>query len=601
MHRSFRLLIIVGMMAAALLAACSEQPSSPDKQSGIQAPLFNKAPGAEYLNDEYIVVFKDEVTNVDGDVNAIAKVNGFTADHRYKSAIKGFAGRLSPAQLDALRYDPRVAYIEQDQVMRIAVTQTGATWGLDRIDQASLPLSTTYTYNYTGTGVDAYIIDTGIRLTHNDFGGRAFTGYDAITIGGTATDGNGHGTHVAGTVGGATYGVAKSVTLYAVRVLDNLGNGTTAGVVAGIDWVTANHSSTRPSVANMSLGGGASTTLDAAVQASINHGVTYVVAAGNSMANAGNYSPARVAAAITVAATASNDAFATSYSNYGSVVDILAPGSSITSDYYSSNTAAAIMSGTSMASPHVAGVAALYLEAFPTSTPAQVSTALTANASLNKITSVPSGTVNKLLYSIFDTTPPTIPAAPVLSSPANGATSVALPPTLSWTASTGATSYQVQVSTSSAFTTTVYDAAGLAATSTSVAGLATSTVYYWRVNATNSAGTSGWSSVWSFTTAASSGSAPAAPTLSSPANGATNVSRTPTLSWVASTGATSYRVQVSTSSTFTTLTRDLSGITTTSTTLATLSGRTRYYWRVNATNAYGTSVWSSVRYFTTRR
>jgi subtilisin family serine protease len=600
MHRSFRLLIIVGMMAAALLAACSEQPSAPDKQSNIQAPLFNKTPGAEYLNDEYIVVFKDEVANVDSDVNAIVKTHGFTADHRYKSAVKGFAGKLSPAQLEALRYDPRVAYIEQDQVMRIAATQTGATWGLDRIDQASLPLSTTYTYNYTGAGVDAYIIDTGIRLTHNDFGGRALTGYDAITIGGTATDGNGHGTHVAGTVGGTTYGVAKSVMLYAIRVLDNSGNGTTSGVVAGIDWVTANHSSTRPSVANMSLGGGASSTLDAAVQTSISHGVTYCVSAGNSAADAVNYSPARVAAAITVGATTSTDGFAY-YSNYGSIVDILAPGSSITSDYYSSNTATAIMSGTSMASPHVTGAAALYLEANPTATPAAVATALTANATLGKITSVPSGTVNKLLYTLFDVTPPAIPAAPVLSSPVNGATSVALPPTLSWTASTGATSYQVQVSTSSAFTTTAYDVAGLTATSASVTGLAASTIYYWRVNATNSAGTSGWSSVWSFTTAATSGSAPAAPTLISPANGATNVSKTPTLSWNASTGATSYQVQVSTSSTFTTLTRDLSGITTTSTTLATLSGRTRYYWRVNATNAYGTSVWSSVRYFTTKR
>jgi hypothetical protein len=188
-----------------------------------------------------------------------------------------------------------------------------------------------------------------------------------------------------------------------------------------------------------------------------------------------------------------------------------------------------------------------------------------------------------------------------LSSPTNGATNVSVPPTLSWSASSGATSYAVQVATSSSFTTIVYSASGLTTTSTSATGLSASTIYYWRVNATNSAGTSDWSSVYSFTTASSSGSAPAAPTLSSPSNGATNVSTSPTLSWSASTGATSYRLQVSTSSTFSTLTKDVSGITLTSQQVTGLSRNSRYYWRVNATNAYGTSDWSSVRYFTTRR
>jgi aqualysin 1 len=595
MHHSLRWLLVVGLAVVTLFAGCSDQPFTPQPESTAQAPLFNKAPGAKYIDGAYIVVFKDGVADADMSINAVGKQHGFTPDFHYTHSIKGFSGRMSMTVVEALRNDPRVAYIEQDQVAHIVTTQTGATWGLDRIDQTSLPLSTTYTYDYTGAGVDAYIIDTGIRFTHNDFGGRAHTGYDAVTIGGTAADGNGHGTHVAGTIGGTTYGVAKAVTLYAVRVLDNTGSGTYSQVIAGIDWVTGNHSTSRPSVANMSLGGGASTAVDAAVTNSIASGVTYCIAAGNDYANAGNYSPARVAAAITVGATTSSDGFA-NYSNYGSVVDILAPGTNVTSDYYSSNTATATLSGTSMATPHVTGACALYLEAHPTATPAQVAAALVANATPNKITSVPSGTVNKLLYTLFSTTPP---ATPVLSSPANGATGVTIPATLSWAASTGATSYNVQVSIASDFSSYAYNQSGITATSASVSGLSASTLYYWRVSATNSAGTSGWSTVYSLTTAA--GSAPAAPTLSSPANGATNVSRTPTLVWNASTGATSYRVQASTSSSFATLAYDKSGVTTTSQVTSQLGSRVTYYWRVNATNAYGTSAWSSVRNFRTKR
>lgn len=599
MRHSLRWLLLAGLAAAALVAGCSEHPVSPPPES-TQAPLINSVAGAEYVDGAYIVVFKDDVKDVDLAIEAVADKAATAPTYRYKSAVKGFAGRMSADRVEALRSDPRVAYIEQDQVIRLSAVQTGATWGIDRVDQLDLPLGTTYEYNATGAGVKAYIVDTGILLTHSDFGGRAISGYDAID-GGDAIDANGHGTHVAGTVGGTTYGVAKGVTLVAVRVLDASGSGTTSGVVSGIDWVTSNHAAGELAVANMSLGGSASTTLDNAVIAAIADGVTFCVAAGNDYKNAGNYSPARVAAAITVGATTSSDGFA-SYSNYGSVLDILAPGSSIKSDYYTSTTATATMSGTSMATPHVTGACALYVEANPTAAPAEVAAGLVAASTAGTITSVPSGTVNRFLYTLFSGgSTPEVPAAPALSSPSNGATSVSIPPTVAWAASTGATSYRCQVSTSSSFGTTVYDTSGLTATSASVTGLSTSTTYYWRVNATNSAGTSDWSSVYSFTTAASSGSAPAAPTLSSPANAATNVSRTPTLVWAASTGATSYTYQVSTSSTFSTVARSGTVTGTSATISSSLSRYTRYYWRVNASNSYGTSSWSSTSYFTTRR
>lgn len=456
----------------------------------------------------------------------------------------------------------------------------------------------TYNYYQTGAGVDAYIIDTGIRFTHTDFGSRAVPGVDEITPGGSANDGNGHGTHVAGTTGGAAYGIAKTVRLIAVRVLDNSGSGTYAQVIAGVDWVTGDHT-TRPAVANMSLSGSASTSLDQAVRTSIADGVTYCVAAGNNGTNASNRSPARVAEAITVGATDSSDRWA-SFSNYGSVLDILAPGVSITSDWNTSDTATNTIYGTSMATPHVAGAAALYLEANPTATPAQVASGLVAIGTPGVISGVPSGTVNLLLYTLSGSTPPpTPPAAPVLSSPANGATGISTSPTLSWYASSGASTYGVEVSTVSDFSTLVVDRSGLTTTSTTVTGLAANTLYYWRVNATNVAGDSPWSTVWSFTTVA--GSPPPAPTLVSPANGSSNVSRTPTLTWNASQGATAYRVQVSTRSDFRTTVYDNPNITATSVTLPQLGSRTRYYWHVSASNSYGTSPYSATWNFRTMR
>ena len=461
-----------------------------------KAPILRSASVPDDLKDSYIVVFKDDGENVDAEVDAEVEHQGRSfgvkADHTYKHALKGFAGKITGAALEELRNNPRVKYIEQDQKAHIVGSQSPTpSWGLDRSDQHLLPLDATYNYNQTGSNIDAYIFDTGIRLTHSDFGGRAITGFDAITSGGTATDGNGHGTHVAGTVGGSAYGIAKNVHLIAVRVLNNQGSGTYSQVIAGLDWAVANHTPNQPAVGNMSLGGPVSTALDDAIRRVIGDGIVLCVAAGNNGLNASSYSPSRVAEAITVGATSSTDVFA-SWSNYGSIVDILAPGVSITSDYYTSNTATATMSGTSMATPHVAGAAALYLEANPTATPAQVESGLKANATPNTITSVPSATVNLLLYTILGSPPPA-PTAPILNSPADAATGVAIPATVSWNASSGATSYTVQVSTSTDFGTGTIVISGIAGTSTNVTGLSDNTPYYWRVNATNAGGTSNWS------------------------------------------------------------------------------------------------------------
>ena len=288
--------------------------------------------------------------------------------------------------------------------MTASTTETGATWGIDRIDQHNLPLSGTYSYTNNGAGVTAYIIDTGIFFGHAEFGGRAKTGFDAVTSGGNAADCNGHGTHVSGTVGGNTYGVAKGVSLVAVRVLGCNGSGSTSGVVAGIDWVTSNHVAGQPAVANMSLGGGASTALDAAVRNSIADGVAYAIAAGNGnfigiAQDACKYSPARVTEAMTIGATDRTDKKA-SWSNYGNCVDWFAPGISITSAWYTSTTATNTISGTSMATPHTTGVAALYLATNRSATPQQVRDALYAATTKGAVTSSKT-TNNHLLFTNY--------------------------------------------------------------------------------------------------------------------------------------------------------------------------------------------------------
>jgi len=393
--RSIRILVLAG--SAATLAACAGESATPVAADRV-APVLSAADASRALEGQYIVVLEEGANP-----RSVAAVAGVSPRFVYTTALRGFSAELNGGQLNALRHNPNVAFIEQDQEVSIAATQAGATWGLDRTDQRNLPLSTSFTYLNTGLGVNAYIIDTGINFNHVEFAGRASTGYDAVTLGGTAADCQGHGTHVSGTVGGLTWGIAKTVNLKAVRVLNCQGSGTNAQVAAGMDWVAANH--VKPAVANMSLGGGASTAVDAATNGMINAGVTVVVAAGNGnflgiAQNACNYSPARVPNAITVGATTSTDAKA-SYSNYGTCLDIFAPGSSITSADYASTTGSKVLSGTSMAAPHVTGVAALYLQSNPAATPQQVRDALVNNSTPSKVTSPGSGSPNRLLFSAY--------------------------------------------------------------------------------------------------------------------------------------------------------------------------------------------------------
>ena len=364
-----------------------------------------RAGGSTAVPGSYIVVLKDSAVTtpggltltsaISGKAQSLAKAHGGSVAQVFSAALHGFEARVSELEAKNLAADDAVAFVEQNHRVSIAGTQANPpSWGLDRIDQSNLPLDSSYTYPNTASNVHAYIIDTGILTTHSTFGGRASSGYDFVDNDSFATDCNGHGTHVAGTVGGSTYGVAKAALLVGVRVLDCAGSGTNAGVIAGVNWVTSN--AIKPAVANMSLGGGASTALDTAVSNSIAAGITYGIAGGNDNANACNYSPARVSAAITVGATTSSDARA-SYSNYGSCLDIFAPGSSITSAWYSSTTATNTISGTSMATPHVVGAAALILADNPSYTPAQVRTAMIGNATSGVVTSPGTSSPNLLL------------------------------------------------------------------------------------------------------------------------------------------------------------------------------------------------------------
>ncbi|MET4642200.1 subtilisin family serine protease [Streptomyces atratus] len=359
------------------------------------APAMGTVYGADAataVSGSYIVMLDQKA-----DKAKLAKEYGGKLKRTYSSALNGFsANGLSQTEAKRLAADPAVSKVVQNKKFHIDATQDNPpSWGLDRIDQTETAGDHAYTYpDSAGEGVTAYVIDTGVRVTHKEFEGRATSGFDAVDNDDSADDGNGHGTHVAGTIAGATFGVAKKAKIVAVRVLDDSGSGSTEQVVAGIDWVTAHHEG--PSVANMSLGGGADPALDAAVQKAIASGVTFAVAAGNESADASEGSPARVPEAITVASSTVDDE-QSSFSNYGSVVDIYAPGSDITSSWNDSDDATNTISGTSMATPHVVGAAAVYLAGHPDAAPAEVATALTDGATPDAISNATEGTPNKLL------------------------------------------------------------------------------------------------------------------------------------------------------------------------------------------------------------
>jgi subtilisin family serine protease len=416
------------------LAACAVDDRDPRTAALDPAPLFDEGPldeaaptvpptklvlRADAVPNRYIVVMKTgqrrAVRDLDSAIERLATTHTAEVQARYTAALEGFAASMSDADAAALAADPDVAWVEQDAVVHTTATQNAATWGIDRVDQPTLPLDTRFKYLNAGAGVTAYVLDTGLRATHQEFTGRVMPGFTAINDGQGTNDCHFHGTHVAGTIAGKVLGVAKEANVVPVRVLDCGGSGLTSGIIAGLDWVAANRR--LPAVANMSLGGPASAAEDTAVRNVIAAGVPVVVSAGNDDVDACTQSPAREPQAITVAASSNIDARA-SFSNFGTCVDVFAPGVDITAASFAGDTLARIVSGTSQAAPHVAGAVALYLAANPTATPAAVAQALATHAHTGKITD-PKGSPNLLVNTMFvDTTRPVA----AIMSPASGAT-----------------------------------------------------------------------------------------------------------------------------------------------------------------------------------
>ncbi|HVK21590.1 MAG TPA: S8 family serine peptidase [Actinokineospora sp.] len=483
-----------GLAAAAAITAAVVMPNS---ASAAEGTILAEG-SADAIKDSYIVVLKDNLTaqaDVSGRAGDLAGRYGGKVGFTYKSALRGFSVTMSAQQARKLAADPAVSFVEQDRAVKMLTDQLNPpSWGVDRVDQRDLPLNQKYTYSTGASNVTAYIIDTGINYNHTDFGGRATFGFDAFSDGQNGKDCQGHGTHVAGTVGGATYGLAKEVKLKAVRVLNCQGGGSITTETAGVDWVTAN--AVLPAVANMSLYTGTanepSSVLDTAVKNSIAKGVTYVVAAGNFNDDSCKYSPQRVRETINVGNSTNTDARA-STSSYGVCTDLYAPGSSIVSASYSNNSGSATMSGTSMASPHVAGAAALYLAGNTSATPAQVHQAIIDAATPNKVTNPGTGTPNRLLYVGGGTTPP---GSVSVTNPGNQTSAVgtAISPlqlsasgaTAPYTWSATGLPTGLSISTSGAITGTP-SAAGtynVTATATPATGTAGSTSFTWTVGTT---------------------------------------------------------------------------------------------------------------------
>lgn len=399
----------MGAVFSLFVLGCADEPFAPEGPTQAQLKSATERefapPAADDLSNMYVVVFRDDVLDPRRAAEELTRIHGGEIHYIYRHVLKGFGATLPPESARAIERSPIVHHITPAKKVVAVGTQTNAPWGLDRIDQRDLPLSGTYTYTQTGAGVRAYIVDTGILTAHTEFGGRASVGYDAF--GQDGQDCDGHGTHVAGITGAATYGVAKGVSLVSVRVLDCNGEGTTLGLIAGIDWVQYNH--VKPAVANLSIvlvrSDGTETSdpdVDNAVASLINAGVSAVIAAGNTGVDACNVSPARTAAAITTAASNSSDyRWVGTYnaSNTGSCVDIFAPGQQILSTYIGSNTATATLTGTSMAAPHVAGVVATYLERNPGTTPSAMRGEIMSTATTNRLQNIGAGSPNVLVMS----------------------------------------------------------------------------------------------------------------------------------------------------------------------------------------------------------
>jgi hypothetical protein len=482
-----------------LLSACSEEPTNPAADGEYRNPGMSKlsdASGKPEIVDRYIVVFKDNVMNAETMVDELTRGIGAQVHFRYGRVLKGFAATIPAQALEGIRRNPNVSYIEQDAYAGIDVQSNPPSWGLDRIDQVQLPLDNQYAYPNTGSEVTVYILDSGIRMDHVEYSSRVVSGYDFIDNDADASDCHGHGTHVAGTVGGTNVGVAKGATLVAVRVLDCSGWGLWSQIIAGIDWVVNTHSG--PSVINMSISGNYSSSVNSAVNSAVASGIVCVVAAGNDNVDASTKSPASAADAITVGATTSNDA-RSSFSNYGSVLDIFAPGSGIYSSTITNSNSYASWSGTSMAAPHVAGAAALYMSANSSATPTQVVNALTSTAVSGTLSGIGSGSPNLLLHNQFggSNTLPPAPSAPS-SLTAGSATTSSI--SLAWVDNANNESgfsieRSLNGSTWSQIATVGADVTGYVNS-----GLSSGTTYSYRVRAYNSGGNSAYSNTASAAT-----------------------------------------------------------------------------------------------------